>query len=66
MRVKFKLNAALKGFPVGTILNLIVDKNKKPLDIYWSRRFDDAKLDNCISTVTKQQKEQKKKEEIIE
>ena len=64
MKKKFKLNVALKGFPAGMVLDLEVDKNKKPVDNHWSRRFEDAKIDGCIVAVAKESKEPKKKEEI--
>lgn len=47
-RQKFKLNMALRGRPAGSVIGLDVDKNGRPIDYYWGRRWDDSKTDHCM------------------
>ncbi len=47
-----RLNVALHGYPAGTILQIQLDKNGKPVDGYWANRLRDAAIDNCITFVT--------------
>ena len=47
-KVKIKINKPLKNYKVGDIINIEVDANSIPTDIYWRRRLKDAEIDNCI------------------
>ncbi len=66
MRKQFKLNNKLLNNPAGTVLSLDADKNGKPVDKFWSDRFEDAKIDNCIELVkaSKVEENNKNKENI--
>lgn len=56
MIIKFKLNAALGGHPVGAVIPLECDKSGMPIDRFWRRRFNDSAIDNCIEKVKKTSK----------
>ncbi len=51
MRKQFILNTALGGFPAKTILSLAVNSKGIPIASYWSNRFKDALIDNCVELV---------------
>lgn len=46
--MKIKLNHDLKGFKAGAVIEIQCNKNGVPVDIYWRRRLQDSKFDNCI------------------
>jgi len=48
MAIKIKLNADLRGYKAGAILN-----SNPENDLYWRRRIRDAKYDNCLEILTK-------------
>jgi hypothetical protein len=45
--IKIKLNAGLKGYKKGEIIQVEAKKGY-PKDVYWKRRFRDSKIDNCV------------------
>jgi hypothetical protein len=69
MQKKYKkivINSAggLRGRKKGSVINVIVDDNGTPVDLYWRRRFKDSKLDNCISFVEEKNLEKIDNKEI--
>jgi hypothetical protein len=60
---QFKLNCKLHSYQKGVVINLEVDDKNMPIDLYWKRRFIDAKDDNCIELVTKNSDTKEKKVE---
>jgi len=60
--MRIKLNTPLAGFPVGHELE-IEHKKGVPLDSFWRKRLKDAKIDDCISIVTKTKSQNKPKKE---
>ncbi len=50
MRKKVKLNAPLKNYKVGDVVELEFD-GELAVDKYWRSRFIDAKIDNCVELV---------------
>ena len=54
-KVQYTVNTDMHGMKAGQKIMLDVDKNGTPLDRLWRRRFNDAKLDGCI-TKTEQPK----------
>ena len=55
--IKIKVNVDLparKGFralKAGDTIRLAADKDGRPTDAYWSRRYSDSKIDKCIEVV---------------
>lgn len=71
--IKIKLNYSFSFRKKGDIIAIKVDENGVPLDIYWRKRFNDAKTDNCIEIVDEPvssssapKKEKKSKENVKE
>lgn len=60
--MRIKLNMPLAGFPAGRELNIKHNKGN-PTDSFWRQRLKDAKIDDCISIVTKTKTENKTKKE---
>ena len=52
-KVEYTVNTDMHGMKAGQKIMLDVDKNGTPLNRMWRRRFNDAKIDDCI-TKTKQ------------
>ena len=50
-RKKLKLNAQLKSYAKGSILDIEVDAKGVPLERYWRDRVKDAKIDNCVEFI---------------
>ncbi len=48
-----KLNAPLRGLPVGAKVPIKVDKDGTPVERYWRDRLKDAKKDMCVEFVGK-------------
>ena len=46
--MKIKLNKDLGGFKQGNTLTLNTNKNGVPLNQYWRRRLEEAKIDSAI------------------
>lgn len=32
----------------GAIVDVLCDENSIPLDVFWRRRLEDSKIDNCV------------------
>ena len=52
MKKLLKINKPLKNYKIGTKIP-VEFKNGKPVDIYWQRRLEDAKIDKCVEIVKK-------------
>ena len=50
MQKLVKINKPIKDYKIGQIIKLEF-KNDKPISPYWQRRFEDAKIDNCLELV---------------
>jgi len=50
--IKIRLNIGLGGHPAGSIIDLKDDGHGTPLDMYWARRIEDAKIDNCVEVIS--------------
>lgn len=50
-RIKIKLNYAFSFHKKGDIIDIEVDEEGTPLNIYWRKRLNDSKLDNCIEVI---------------
>jgi hypothetical protein len=46
--IKLQINMDLAGRKAGDVIELKTDKHGNIRDLYWARRFEDAKLDNCV------------------
>lgn len=46
-----KINKDLGIYKKDQIIELDSDEHGTPIDIYWQRRLQDAKIDNCVSIV---------------
>jgi len=56
VKIKVRLNVALKHYSKDTILDLDVDERGIFIDRYWRKRFKDSKIDSCIEIInTKKQ-----------
>lgn len=49
--IKLKINKPLKNYASGSIVDVEVDANNQPINVYWQRRLQDAELDNCVEIV---------------
>ena len=58
--MKLKLNKSLRGKPVGTIIDIRVDKAGTPLELYWRDRLTEAKIDNCCEFIETKKKDKKR------
>ena len=56
---KLKLNVALRGYPEGIVIPVKCDGAGVPLDQYWRRRVNDAKIDKCVQFVITKKKSTK-------
>jgi len=54
-KIEYTVNTDMHGMKAGQTIMLEVDKNGTPLSRLWRRRFNDAKIDGCI-TKTEQPK----------
>ena len=48
-KVEYIVNTDMHGLKAGQMIMLDVDKNGTPLNRLWRRRFNDAKIDGCIT-----------------
>jgi len=51
-KLSIKLNIPMRGFLVGQIAHVEVDKDGIALDPFWRNRIRDSKIDNCIEIVS--------------
>lgn len=49
--MKLKINQDMAGYKAGRTINISVDINNVPLDLFWRRRLKDAKTDNCVEVI---------------
>jgi hypothetical protein len=49
--MKIKINKPIFGHKVGQVIDINTNENSIPTAIYWRRRLQDAKIDNCIEIV---------------
>ena len=56
---KIKLNAALKDFPAGRVLDIDTDKDGVPISRYWRDRIKDAEIDGCVEFITETKRSKK-------
>jgi len=47
--VRIKVLKNIPDHQAGTLVNVKTDELGNPLDRFWRRRFEDAKIDDCIS-----------------
>jgi len=52
----------LKGFSVGSKVRVEVDEKGNPVEVYWRKRLEDAKIDDCCELIAL---DDEKAEEII-
>lgn len=62
-KIKVNFDCAPLNIKKGAIISIDFNENDVPVDRFWSRRFQDAKRDNCIEVIEpkKPAKEEKKK-----
>lgn len=48
MSITLKVNKAIGGKNEGDIITLATDIYGNILDSFWFRRYEDAKIDNCV------------------
>ena len=51
IRIKINTGVSLGGYPGGSEVSIKVTDAGIPIEQYWRRRFEDAKMDNCISII---------------
>jgi len=49
MKIKLLLNCDLKNHKKGSVINIKTDDDYIPVDLYWKRRLEDSKIDNCVN-----------------
>jgi hypothetical protein len=49
--IRIRMNKAIPGFPAGRTTTVVADPEGTPLDEFWRRRLEDAKIDNCCEVV---------------
>ena len=52
-KAKLKINTDFpsRNLKKGSVIELLVDSNNIPLDLYWRRRLKDSEIDNCVEIV---------------
>ena len=64
-KIRIKINSknfhkGTKLLPVGKKVAIEVDKKGKPIDTFWRKRLEDAKIDKSIEIVKKSKKVKEK------
>jgi hypothetical protein len=49
--MKLKLNQPMQGYEAGRVVSVQADSAGVPLEKFWRRRLNDAKIDNCVEMV---------------
>ena len=49
--VKVEVLKDIGSFKKGKIANILVDENGTPLEAFWSRRFKDSLIDDCLRII---------------
>lgn len=52
-KAKLKLNKDFpaRGLKKGSMVNVELDSNNIPLDLYWRRRLKDSAIDDCVEII---------------
>lgn len=50
-KLKINIDFPSRNLKKGSIIQLLVDENNIPLDLYWRRRLKDSEIDNCVEIV---------------
>lgn len=50
-RLKINKDFPSRNLKKDSTIELLVDENNIPLDLYWRRRLKDSKIDNCVEIV---------------
>ena len=58
-KLKINTNFSARNLKKGSVIEIDVDKDNIPLDIYWRRRLKDSAIDQCVELVTNNSKKVK-------
>lgn len=64
--MQIKLNRDLAGYRAGNIIKIKSDNNNIPLNQYWRRRLEEAKLDSAIEIIQDKKSKKTKTEKKLE
>ena len=51
MFIQIEVKKDFSPYKVGDIISVVVNDDNVPLDFFWRRRLEDAKVDDCCSIV---------------
>ena len=61
-KIQIIINKPILNYKVGQIVSISANEHNVPKDIYWRRRFNDAKIDNCLEFYNAEIKSGKKQQ----